>query len=209
MARLPRRATPHGSRDGSVRATTTPDVISRDELASLVTGARAGRRDEWETLYRRALPRLLNYARRRLPSDEHARDAAAETMVRAVASLDRFADEGGGFDAWLYGILRHVVLDAQRRLWREAPVAAPETKGDEPTAVDVVIERDDAAQLRAAFSLLSADDQEILELRIVAGLSSEAVAEVVGRRPGAVRMAQTRALARLRGLLAEGDWHVA
>ena len=57
--------------------------------------------------------------------------------------------------------------------------------------------------VRTAFAALSEDDQEILWLRLVAGLSAAEVAEVVGRREGAVRQAQSRALDRLRGRLEE------
>ena len=47
------------------------------------------------------------------------------------------------------------------------------------------------------------DEQELLELRVVGRLSAEEVGEVIGKRAGAVRMAQARALSRLRSLLEE------
>ena len=62
---------------------------------------------------------------------------------------------------------------------------------------------EEAAAVRRAFALLSDDDRELLELRVVAGLSAEESAGVLGRRPGAVRMAQSRALSRLRRHLEE------
>jgi RNA polymerase sigma-70 factor (ECF subfamily) len=43
----------------------------------------------------------------------------------------------------------------------------------------------------------------LLELRVVAELSTDEVASVLGRKPGAVRMAQSRALTRLRALISE------
>jgi len=52
-----------------------------------------------------------------------------------------------------------------------------------------------------AFATLGPDDREILELRVVGGLDAEEVGLVVGKRAGAVRMAQSRALARLRAAL--------
>ena len=57
--------------------------------------------------------------------------------------------------------------------------------------------------MRQAFARLSDADRELLELRVVAGLSAEEAAAVLGRRPGAVRMAQSRALTRLRRHLGE------
>lgn len=176
-------------------------TAGRNELARLVERARVGDDDAWEELYRRAYPRLLAYARRRLPDQDQARDAVSEAVTRAVAGIRRYRGDGAGFDAWLYGILRHVVLDQQARARREGPGLLPD--GADPTAdpgADALRE-EEAEEMRAAFARLGDDDRELLELRVVAGLSSEQVAEVLGRRPGAVRMAQSRALARLRRLL--------
>jgi RNA polymerase sigma-70 factor (ECF subfamily) len=98
--------------------------------------------------------------------------------------------------------LRHVILDAQRRQYRvkvvrhERPISSPEPG-------EALLADEEAAAVRRAFSKLSAKDQELLELRVVAGLNSDDVAALLGRRPGAVRMAQARALERLRHLVEE------
>jgi RNA polymerase sigma-70 factor, ECF subfamily len=175
-----------------------------DDLPDLVARAKEGDGGAWNTLYRRAYPRLLAYARRRLDG-EAARDAVGETMARAVAKIDKFTWKGAGFDAWLFGILRHVVLDAQRARARR-PIGGPfpdDPVADTPGPVDQLLGAEEVAALRVAFAELAPADREVLELRVVAGLSSDEVAAVIGKRPGAVRMAQSRALDRLRVLLAE------
>ena len=183
-------------------------------LDALVEGARSGDAGAWEALYRRAHPRLLAYARRRLPSEDAARDAVSETMARAVRSVARYRGEGAGFDAWLSGIVRHVVLDAQRARGRQrhrsgeamaSPAELPDVPSSEAGPEERLLGSLEASAVRAAFARLPAGDQELLELRVVIGLSSEEVAQVLGRRAGAVRMAQARALHRLRALLAEMD----
>ena len=171
-------------------------AIADDLLVSLVERASAGDADAWEALYRRAYPGMLGYANRRLGADRGA-DAVAEAMARAVARIHTFRWHGGGFDAWLYGILRHVVLDAHRSRAREARRGVP----SDPAAagpLEHVLASEEAAAVRAAFAALDAGDQEVLELRVVAGLSAEDVGRVLGKRAGAVRMAQSRALAALR-----------
>src|SRR6185436_15573585 len=108
--------------------------------------------------------KLLAYAGRRLDR-EAARDAVSEAMARAVARIERFAWEGGGFDAWIFGILRHVVLDAQRSRPAGAQDGeADETESAEPGPLDHVLGAERATFLRAAFRELSAADQEVLEL---------------------------------------------
>lgn len=172
------------------------------EEPALVTRARQGDASAWEALYRRAYPGLLAYARRRLDA-ESARDAVSETMARAVSSIDRFAWNGVGFDAWLFGILRHVVIDAQRSLTERAIPEDPTP--DSPGPLDHVLGAEEAKAVRAAFRRLSEADQEVLELRVVGQLSADEVAAVLGKKPGAVRMAQARALERLRALMEEGS----
>lgn len=175
------------------RLTTNDDV-----LRALVR--RAAHRDPqaWEQLYRRSYTRLYSYARRRLPDDASAEDAVSETMTRALDNIDRFRWQGSGFDGWLYGIARNVIYEAAR-WW-------PRNNGgrieDHPTFEDgpeeEIVARDQAAAMRVAFQRLAPEERELLELRVQGGLSSEEVGTLLGKRPGAVRMAQVRALARLR-----------
>jgi RNA polymerase sigma-70 factor, ECF subfamily len=172
------------------------------ELAALVERAKACDHEAWEALYRGAYPRLLAYASRRL-DPEPAIDAVAETMARAVAAIDRFQLERAGFDGWLFGILRHVVLDMHRAAYREQARVRHEAPVAESGPLDALIEGEEVTALREAFSTLDPADQEILELRVVAGLSSDEVATVIGKRPGTVRMAQARALDRLEQRLQE------
>jgi RNA polymerase sigma-70 factor (ECF subfamily) len=165
--------------------------------------------ETWDAVYRRVAPRLAAYCSRRLPPGE-ADDAVSETVARAVAAAPRYRDRGLGVDAWLFGICRNVVLDTQRRAARRgsargAAAVAGTWSPDAPGPLDAMLGAEEAVLLRRAFALLSEDDREVLELRVVAGLDAEAVASVLGKKPGAVRMAQSRALARLRSLLDEVD----
>jgi RNA polymerase sigma-70 factor (ECF subfamily) len=200
MANISGNNPPEGC-DGSINSATNSYERTSDQVRELVDRARQGDEEAWEALFRRAYPKLLSYASRRLPTAEQAKDAVGETMTRAVANIDKLRGEGGGFDAWMYGIMRHVVVDAQRLLSREGPGLIPDAADTSPLPGDRVVARDNAIEVRQAFDRLSAADQELLELRVVAQLSADEVASVLGRRPGAVRMAQSRALTRLRGLL--------
>jgi RNA polymerase sigma-70 factor (ECF subfamily) len=64
---------------------------------------------------------------------------------------------------------------------------------------------DEHAELRRAFELLLPGDQQILELRVIAGLSVEQAAWLLEKEPGAVRTAQSRAIGRLRQLIKAHD----
>jgi RNA polymerase sigma-70 factor (ECF subfamily) len=189
-ARAPQRFTEHDA--------------SRPELRSIVESARAGDASAWEHLYLSLFPRLTAYARFRL-DDDRASEAVAETFARAVAGIARFSWKGGGFEGWLFAILRHTITDAHRkrgRAQRHLPVFEGERNQPEP--VDGLLADEESLAVRAAYRTLSPAEQELLHLRVVSGLSADEVGRVLGKRPGAVRMAQTRALRNLRDALGDG-----
>ncbi len=175
--------------------------MSEEELHDLVERAQRKDPDAWEALYRRNYRGLFAYSHRRLFSDEAADDAVSETMTRALVAIDRFRWKGAGVDAWLMGIARLVVLEQQRSALRPPAPSMPAAPVKGP--LDHLIAAEQASDVRLAFEKLSSEDQELLELRVVAGLSAEGVGEVLDKKPGAVRMAQTRALGRLRVALGE------
>jgi RNA polymerase sigma-70 factor, ECF subfamily len=180
------------------------------DARGLVRAARDGDEVAWEALYRSLYPRLRAYFVRRV-GFEHADDAVSETMMRAVASIDRFQWSDAGFDGWVFGIARHVSVDHHRRVdrvrrYRHVGRLFPggKTDGSEPVDHDLVV-GDDQALIRQLFTRLSPAEQEVLELRVIAGLSAEQVGDVLGRTAGAVRTAQSRALTHLRELMEEHD----
>jgi len=168
----------------------------------LVRRAVDGDPGSWEQLYRHAYPKLLAFARRRLPPDQAA-DAVADTFLRALTDLERFDRQPGGFEPWLFGIARHVIADTHRATARRLRLVPH----DEPVApagpLESLLDGEEIDAMRRAFERLSPADKELLELRVVAGLSADEVAIVLGKQPGSVRMAQSRAISRLRGALHE------
>jgi RNA polymerase sigma-70 factor (ECF subfamily) len=160
----------------------------------------------WESFYERLYPMMLAYAERRVGRGEVARDAVSEALARTVKSVARMQELNAKPEAWCFGILRHVIADAQRQLYRDRLVVEPyvENTPDPSASLELHIEHE---SVRQAFSQLNDAERDLLELRVVAGLSSEEVAEILGMRPGAVRMAQMRALKRLRTLMAEVNVH--
>ena len=175
-------------------------------LKRLVDRALHGDPEAWSTLYARLRPRLFALCLRRLGNREDAEDAVAETMMRAVRGADQFRWRGAGFDAWIFRICRNVIVDMSRSRSRQLAMAGRGERPSEPPAVEEQVGlAEEHAAVRRALDQLPVDDREVLELRVVAGLSSDEAAYVLKRRPGAVRVAQSRALKRLRAQLAEED----
>lgn len=63
-------------------------------------------------------PRLLAFARLQLSDRVYAEDMVQETLVSALESLHRFRGQAK-FETWVFGILRHKLVDAIRLKGRE------------------------------------------------------------------------------------------
>jgi len=150
-------------------------------------------------------PVVVRYCRARIGTTERsglsADDIAQEVCLAAITALPRYQDQGRPFLAFVYGIAAHKVADAHRAAARNRadptdmlPERASTDAGPEQMAMD----SDSAARMAALMEVLPPKQREILMLRVVVGLSAEETAAAVGSSPGAVRVAQHRALARLR-----------
>jgi RNA polymerase sigma-70 factor (ECF subfamily) len=129
---------------------------------------------------------------------------AQEVCIAVLTALPGYRDQGRPFLAFVYGIAAHKVADAHRSAARNRaePVSdVPDTTdlADGPEAQ--LMNGEFAGRMRRLLEAVSDKQREILHLRVVVGLSVEETAEAVGSTPGAVRVAQHRALNRLRELL--------
>lgn len=131
-----------------------------------------------------------------------------ETFVNVVRSIDRFEGTEIAFRAWVFAIARNEATDELRRVIRHpsAPASVEELEAHGPRG-DVEREAMEALvsdRIRRLLEALTADQRDVLLLRIIGGLSIDQVATVVGRRSGAVKMLQARGLAAIRREILRG-----
>jgi RNA polymerase sigma-70 factor, ECF subfamily len=182
---------------GGLRADTGPVIGAA--FGTRLTEAQGGDEAAFACLFRDVQPALLRYLRVIAP--EAADDVAGETWLRVVAGLADFRGGEGAFRAWLFTIARHRAIDAGRSRARRRTIPLPENGAAEqlaaPDAADVALERITTHAVLALISALPPDQAEIIVLRVVAGLAAHDVARLVGKSPGAVRVAAHRGLRRL------------
>jgi RNA polymerase sigma-70 factor (ECF subfamily) len=176
-----------------------------EEFAALIEAAKEGDEVAFSALWRDANPALLRYLR--VVTPEHAEDVAAEAWIQVLRGLAQFTGDESAWRAWLFTNARRRVLDQVRHRNRH-----PTAPLDDLHAVDIP-RTADAAKLAmdnlateraiALVSQLPAQQAEVIMLRVVAGLDTEEVATMLGRSPGAVRVAAHRGLKKLATMLAE------
>ena len=170
--------------------------IDTDE-AELVRAAQADP-STFALLYRRYLPRVYNYVRSRLGSDEDAADLTQQIFLQALDALPGYQPRGVPFAAWLFQIARNAVSDFYRR--RKTLVSwdsFPEALRGQSLFQDIdasLVHQERLAHLKTLLARLNPAQRELLALRFAAGLSSPEIARVVGRSPAAVKKQLTRLL---------------
>ena len=175
-------------------------------LAALATQGDTSARDVLLANVRTMVHRYCRARLGRLPGSEHAADDVAQEVCLAVLSaLPRYRDEGRPFEAFVFGIAAHKVSDAQRAAVRAAVPTdeMPDEPDLGPGPEDHALRSSDAALVRSLLDRLPPTQRELLILRVAVGLSAEETGSALGMSSGAVRVAQHRALARLRALAAE------
>lgn len=178
---------------------------SDDLPADVLDAARRGDAAGVEAVYRRYAPAVLAWFRSRVGDGHLAEDLTGDAFVAVIGALPRFTGGPEAFAGWLFTLVRRDFVDHLRRTSRrpEVPVAelAPLVSETAPDAADEMLARQDSERVRAALARLSPDQQEVLVLRVVAGLTAPEVAEVTGRTVGAVKALQHRGLDSLARLL--------
>jgi RNA polymerase sigma-70 factor (ECF subfamily) len=183
--------------------------VGDSDLRDLADLAVQGHPDAIESLIEHVRPMIVRYCRARLgrvTGQYHvADDVAQEVCIAVFSALPRYRDMGRPFASFVFGIAAHKVADALRSAVRLAvptedlPDGPDEGPGPEETVVAYI----EAERARALLSRLPDLQRELVTLRVVAGLSAEETGNVLGMSAGAVRVAQHRALARLRALAVE------
>ena len=177
-------------------------------MQALASRAVTGDRRATEDLIGVVHQMVHRYCRGRLsrfPGAEHAADdVAQEVCIAVLSALPRYRDEGKPFEAFVYRIAAFKVADLQRSAYRSAqpqaelPDVIDLSDGPETLAIRTL----DAREARSLLDQLPETLRELVVLRVAVGLSAEETGRALGMSAGAVRVAQHRAVQRLRAMAA-------
>jgi RNA polymerase sigma-70 factor (ECF subfamily) len=189
------------STDERTQPTSAPDtgVGYVSPLALLVDDARAGCPRAFEQIYRRLAGQVSSYLRWHRATDPDG--LTNDVFAQVHRKLPQFEGDDQHFRSWLFTIAHHRMIDDRRRANRQPPVQG-DVGNDEGIGCGDVEEDAFAVMahdhVRDLVAVLSPDQRDVVLLRIVADLSVDEVARMLGKREGAVKALQHRALATLR-----------
>jgi RNA polymerase sigma factor (sigma-70 family) len=165
----------------------------------VLTAAQAGAGWAFEVLYRDLSPAVTGYLR--LHGAAEPDDLASETFLGVFTGLAGFCGDEDALRAWVFTIAHRRLIDDWRRRSRRPQVADDDTAlaghvgGDVEDDVLVRVGTDSVHRLCAE---LPDDQRTVLLLRILADLTVEQVAQVMGRSVASVKALQRRGLRSLR-----------
>jgi RNA polymerase sigma factor (sigma-70 family) len=173
-------------------------ALSENHMDAVLSAARSGGEWAWELIYGDVAPSVLGYLRAKGVADSD--DVLGEVFLQAVRNLGSFDGDYRGFRAWLLTIAhRRMVDDYRRRATRPRPAPNAELEARAPIGdlEDESLHRIQARSAVAAIRTLRPAQRDVLLLRLVADLSVQATASVLGKRPEAIKALQRRGLATL------------
>lgn len=173
----------------------SPANLPIPEEGHLVHQAKSGDSEAFAQLYDAYMERVYRYVYFRVSDEQTAEDLASQVFLKAWEGLERYQINGSPFVAWLYTIAHNLVIDHYRTR-KEAvgldeiiPLAAEDESLDEQVGASF-----DLQIMREVLEILNEEQQQVLTLRFIAELSTEEIAKAMGKREGAVRALQMRAL---------------
>jgi RNA polymerase sigma-70 factor (ECF subfamily) len=173
-----------------------------DTFDEVLAAARSGDEVAFAQLWRELNPPLLRYLRVLAPSS--AADLASETWLQVMRSLPNFSGPEPAFRGWVFTIARNKLTDAQRRESRRPRTTTDEVTEQLAAPDDTARQAIDNLSTDTALALIATlprDQAEVIMLRVVVGLDAATVGAMLGKSPGAVRVAGHRGLRRLQELV--------
>ena len=173
----------------------------------LVRRAQEGDAEAFGELYDHYVTLVHRYAYHRVGDRATAEDVTSETFVRALRRIDSLSFQGRDVGAWLVTIARNIIRDqVKSSRYRLEVTTADMRDADRATdgPEDAVVAHLSNVELLECVQQLGSEQQECIVLRFLHGLSVSETAEIMGKKDGAIKALQHRAVRRLAAILPDG-----
>jgi RNA polymerase sigma-70 factor, ECF subfamily len=170
--------------------------------SDLVVAARTGQAWALTEIWQRHAATVSGYLRGRGAHEPD--DLTSEVFLAVFERLPGFHGDDDDLRAFVFTVAHHRLVDELRRRARRGeslPYEAAEDARVSVSAETLALDALGEQRVHELLDALSADQREVILLRVLGDLSLEQTAQVVGKRVGAVKALQHRALASLRRLL--------
>jgi RNA polymerase sigma-70 factor (ECF subfamily) len=179
--------------------------VAAEAFPAVLLAAQSGARWACTNLWVDHAPAVTAFLRAR--GSNEPEDLTSEVFVAVFDQLDRFHGDEAAFRTFVFTIAYRRLVDELRRRSKRGIHEEWDAESDprrSPSAEQQAIEQLSDASTRAILDGLPPDQRNVMLLRIIADLTVDQVAEILGKRPGAVKALQRRALESLRKKFSNG-----
>jgi RNA polymerase sigma-70 factor (ECF subfamily) len=179
--------------------------INADAFPAVLLAAQSGASWACTNLWVDHAPAVTAFLRAR--GSYEPEDLTSEVFLAVFDQLERFRGGEAEFRTFVFTIAYRRLVDELRKRSKRGHDVEWSDELDarrSPSAEHEAIENLTDASARAVLDGLPPDQRNVMVLRIVADLTVEQVAEILGKRPGAVKALQRRALQSLRKKFSAG-----
>lgn len=173
---------------------------------ALVERAQAGDGDAFGELYDQYVDSIYRFIYYRVHDRGLAEDLTSETFLRALRRITSVEYQGRDIGAWFMTIARNLVFDHSKSARARLEVVTGDELdpgADVASTEATVLAGITTHQLVVAVNELGDEQRECIVLRFIQGMSVAETAEIMGKRDGAIKALQHRAVKRLATLLAD------
>ena len=190
-------------------------VGSSDHDAALVRAIQAGDMAAFDQLVVKHKDKLFNMVYWFLGDYQEANDCAQDTFIKVFKSLKKFRFESS-FSTWLYRIAINTCKNrfkssAYRWKKKTVPLENPESseqdnrsyeiQNDSPSPANELEKKERLMMIQKAINALPEEQNRVIVLRDIQGLSYQEIADVTGLNLGTVKSRLARARMELRNKL--------
>jgi RNA polymerase sigma-70 factor (ECF subfamily) len=167
---------------------------------------RASKHDQeaFAALYTAYVEKIYKYLYYKVGSTQDAEDLCEQVFLKAWEAIGRYTWCGYPFSSWLYRLAHNLVVDHYRTRREFVPLQDVIAQGNEPSDPDpaqALARTLDANELVQAIVQLTEDQRQVIALKFIEGYENSEIAQMLGKKEGAIRALQYRALRSLQSIL--------
>jgi len=175
---------------------------NRDFVFKLVSRAKEGDASAFEKLYHHYVVPIFRYIFFRVQSQKDAEDLTQTVFLKTWKALPNFQRRANPFSSWLYKIAKNTIIDyykKKKEVILDKPIEDLKLiKDGKFSSLEIIEQKERAKIIHQAIMQLSEEQQEVITLKFIEGLSNKEIAQLMQKSEEAIRALQYRGLKALR-----------
>jgi RNA polymerase sigma-70 factor (ECF subfamily) len=176
------------------------EIPNQSTLTRLIDKAISGDYEAYGEIYSIFLNRIYRYVYYQISNEMIAEDITQEVFIKAWNAIGTCKGKERTFSAWLYRIAHNKTVDVLRRRGKEKSIEMELIVDDRQPAVEVQKEMNHS-ELLDGIAELPGNQKQVIVLKFIEGLDNDEIGRIMGKKQGAIRILQMRALNKLRDRL--------